>query len=347
MSYRSPLWMVSKDPRVTNLVTELQRQCREIQANPEEPHLIRFSSQELEEVREAFAALIRRGESRLHRLCSLLCRSFLPNYEMSSVVIGQVGREGERFTLVQALSHEQLFQMTDLDLGQRQLSRLRFLDDARWRRPNLVANFVEYQPQELDARGIHRLSSRIKAEEAIWNKVVDEMFCLDDLVHQDKQLRHMSRYVKDVFGLKVITADAESARRFHQELKTHIFSDQILTELKCPSSEETLGLEFLETKDYIDGDPKRSGWKALKSVIRWWDTTFELQVQPLRNYLRERERLSQESHISFKNHRDELREQVSSIQPLYGFYRSLLRWLFLRPDSPAPSFSNVEVELTR
>ena len=32
--------------------------------------------------------------------------------------------------------------------------------------------------------------SRIKAEEQIWNKVVDTIFDLDRLVQLDKQLRH-------------------------------------------------------------------------------------------------------------------------------------------------------------
>ena len=29
--------------------------------------------------------------------------------------------------------------------------------------------------------------------------------------------------------------------------------------------------------------------------------------------------------------------------PLFGFYRDLLRWLFLSPDEPAPTFDAVEI----
>ena len=46
--------------------------------------------------------------------------------------------------------------------------------------------------------------SRIKAEEEIWNKVCDEIFRIDELLERDKKLRALSRYVKDVFGVKVV-----------------------------------------------------------------------------------------------------------------------------------------------
>ncbi len=49
---------------------------------------------------------------------------------------------------------------------------------------------VEYLPTEPNPWNIYRLHTRIKAEEAIWNKVVDEIFELDRLVRQDKALRH-------------------------------------------------------------------------------------------------------------------------------------------------------------
>ena len=49
---------------------------------------------------------------------------------------------------------------------------------------------------------------RIKAEEEIWNKVVDEIFEVDSLVERDKELRHLSRYVKKFPGRHVRIAVA-------------------------------------------------------------------------------------------------------------------------------------------
>jgi len=298
-------------------------------------------------LRETFAALIRRGEAKLHRLCDVLCHNFLNSWEIHSVVIGEVRELGERFTLVQSLKAEEVFELTDLDLGQRQLRKLRFGDEQRgWSRPTLVANFLDYEPLELDRRAIYRITSRIKAEEEIWNKVVDELFDIDKLVKRDKQLRHLSRYVKDIFGLKVVVGESEKVRRFHEELRGLCLNDDLRRQLSIPLESSTERLEFVETKDYLDGaDPKRSGWKAIKSVVRWWDETFELQVHPLRNYLRERERLSQESHSSFKTRREELRLEVARRVPLYGFYRDLLRWLFLRPDAAPPQHRNLMLQV--
>ena len=344
--YRSPLWLITQDPLLTSFVSALQDQRRAIMEEPEREHVLHFSGDQLDDVRESFAATIRRGESRLHRLCGLLCHLYFNQYEIGSVVIGEVAANSERFTLVQRITQEELFTLTDLDLGNRQLSKLRFLDDGQWRQPNLVANLVEYQPLELDARGIHRITSRIKAEEEIWNKVVDEIFEMDELVQRDKQLAHLSRYVKDIFGLKVVTTESGKVRRFHEDLGRVEFSAEQLAALEVPFQDNTRRLEFVEVKDYLDrGEAKRSGWKAIKSVISWWGDTFEIQVQPLRNYLQERERLTRESHASFKTRREQLRGEISKLLPLYGFYRDLLRWLFLRPDEAPPTYPNVKVQI--
>lgn len=345
-SYRSPLWIVTQEPIISQWVAGLSRICQEQLAHPESEHHLVVSRRTVEEVRGRFAGLIRRGESKLHRLCAALSRTYLENWEIHSVVIGEVSETQERFTLVQILNPQEVFETTDIDLGTRQLGRLRIGDDLQgWKQPTLVANFVDYEPLELDHWGIHRISSRIKAEEEIWNKVVDELFSLDQLVQRDKQLRHLSRYVKDIFGLKVVVGEREKVRDFHQELTNWKPCPEVLTELQIPVLPSTGRLEFLETKDYLDGtDPKKSGWRALKSVVRWWDETFEVQVQPLRNYLRERERLSRESHASFRTRREELRAEVGRRIPLYAFYREFLRWLFLQPYTPLPQFPHLTIE---
>ena len=109
-----------------------------------------------------------------------------------------------------------------------------------------------------------------------------------------------------------------------------------------------------------------SGWRALKSVVMWWDTTIEIQIQVLRNYHRERERITKESHSEFKARREELRDVIATAKPLFGFYRclsavepeclfstcnrDLLQWLFqttaanIHSQGP-PTFNNVRVEL--
>jgi hypothetical protein len=341
----SPLWLVTNEPRVNELVGYLDARRRRTEASPDETHVFEFSRASLAEVRVAFARMIRGGEQKLHRICELLCETFLgSSYTLQSVVIGEVETTKERFTLVKSISPSDLYSQTDLDLGSRQLRRLRYHDGGAWSRASLVANVVEYQPAGMSEWGIHKFISRIKAEEQIWNKVVDSIFGLDRLVRSDKQLRHLGGFVKDVFGVKAVVGDPDAVRALHKALLKLQWTSAVLEKHGVPALPTTSRLEFIEIKDYMaQRGRKETGWEAIKSVFRWWDSMIEVQVQPLGNYHQEREYLTRESHAGFKERREALRNQIAIGLPLFGFYRDLLRWLFLSPAEPAPTFEAVEI----
>jgi len=343
----SPLWLVTNEPDVNDLVSYLEAMRRRIVASSADRHVFEFSRERLVGVRTAFARMIRRGEEKLHRVCELLCERFLDSdYALQSVVVGEIETTRERFTLVKSLSASELYSQTDLDLGTRQLQRLRYHDSTVWSPATLVANVVEYQPAGMTRWGIHKFISRIKAEEQIWNKVVDSIFDLDRLVRADKQLRHLGNYVKDVFGVKAVVTDADSVRALHSAMRRVRWDAATLQRHGVPFAPSTTRLEFIEVKNYMaQRGRKQTGWEAIKSVFRWWDSTFEVQVQPLWNYHQEREHLTRESHTGFKARREALRNQIADAVPLFGFYRDLLRWLFLSPNEPAPTFERVEIVL--
>jgi hypothetical protein len=342
----SPLWLVTNEPSLHDLVGYLTEMRRLIEADPAGEHRLSFSRAEITEVRAAFARMILFGERKLHRLCSLLCNSFFPaRFELESVVVARVDTTGERLVLSRLLKPDELGELTDLDLGTREVAKLRYHDGRAFRPAHLVANFVEYQPFETTPHGIFKVGSRIKAEEEIWNKVADEIFDLDGLVQRDKKLRRLSRYVKDVFGLKIVAVDRRRVRKLHDALSGLSFDDASLLAHGVDPSESTRRLSFVEVKDYLAEGEKKSGWTAMKSVVEWSGGTFEIQVQPLRNYLRERERITRESHAGFKARRESLRDEVAAAVPLFGFYRDVLRWLFLAPDEAAPEFANVRVSI--
>lgn len=341
----SPLWLVINEPDVNELVGYLDEMRRRVEASPNETHCFEFSRPRLADVRTAFARMIRHGEAQLHKVCELLCETFLDStYTLQSVVIGEVETTKERFTLVKSISPSELYSQTDLDLGTRQLRKLRYHDGGVWGRASLVANVVEYQPAGMNEWGIHKVISRIKAEEQIWNKVVDSIFDFDRLVNADKQLRHLGGFVKDVFGVKVVVGDASAVRALHKALLKLEWNPQALQKHGIPVADRTSRLQFIEVKDYMaERGRKETGWEAIKSVFNWWDSTIEVQVQPLWNYHQEREYLTRASHAGFKERREMLRNQVADTLPLFGFYRDLLRWLFLSPDEPAPTFEAVEI----
>ncbi len=343
---RSPLWLVTTEPLVNQFVVSLQRLRVELMQHPDVQHEVRFSRARITEVRTAFATMIRHGEAELHRLSQLICETFFTSFQMESVVIGEVESTHERFTLSQAISVAELYSTTDIDLGTRQLSKLQFFDGRGWSGTRLVANVVDYQPTTSNHYGIHRISTRIKAEEEIWNKVVDELFELDRLVVRDKKLRHLSQYVKDIFGIKIVVGEDADVHRVFNALAQQTWTDAALHLVQLHPSRATRQLELVEVKDYLtDGQTKRSGWAALKAIVRWNGKTFELQIHPLGNFLHERERLTNESHLSFKAKREQVREQVAAQIPLFRFYQELLRWLFLAPHTPPPQHPGVTVLL--
>lgn len=338
----SPLWMVSDEPDLHHLVAQLQSAL--VEPEGPSPRRLELSRPRIAAARAGFGRMILHGERDLHLLAGLLAGRLIPIHRLRSIVIGEVGRTGDRFTLEKDLDEEELYRTTDLDLGNRLLSRLRFSDGDAWHHAELVSNVVAYEALDANPCGVTRILTRIKAEEEICNKVADELFELDHLVARDKALAHLSRYVKDVFGLKIVVSSKEDVRRAQDALQTLSFETSDLQARALADEPGHRCLDILEVKDYLEG-PKSSGWAALKSVVRWSDRTFEIQVQPLQNFLRERERLTRESHASFKATRERVRDEVAARVPLFGYCRSLLQWLFVNPQGPPPRHPGVEVQL--
>ena len=139
--------------------------------------------------------------------------------------------------------------------------------------------------------------------------------------------------MKDVFGLKIVVGKPEDAQELQEALSALNFSTGELDRVGAPVEPSCQALSFMEVKNYlIDGHNKQSGWEALKSVVKWWDGLFEIQIQPLSNYFREREKLTRESHSAFKANRESIRNRLAEVYPLMGYYRDLLRWLFVDPE---------------
>ncbi|MEN9834218.1 MAG: hypothetical protein RL011_411 [Pseudomonadota bacterium] len=345
----SPLGMVTREPLLNDFVVYLTAILGQIKTHPDANHEINFSRQKLREIRRAFSAMILRGERALHQLSELLCDHYFAAYQLSTVVVGEIDTTKERFVLSQGLSSKDLYSTSDLDLGTRQLAKLRFTDGVKWSPATLVANFVEYQPTEPNAMKIQKIISRIKAEEEIWNKVVDEIFDLDGMVRRDKQMSHLSQFVKDVFGIKIVVDSTADVLPLHQSLFAANWNAAQLERIGIEPRDDRLHLEPLETKNYLAQDSRKaSGWAAMKSVVQWGGRTFEIQVQPLRNYYNEQEYLTKESHAGFKSKRETLRNDIAAKIPLFGFYQALLKWLFLAEAEPgqAPTYPGVRIVLS-
>ncbi|MBC7793509.1 MAG: hypothetical protein H7Z43_07360 [Clostridia bacterium] len=342
---RSPLWLVAEEPLIEELVLALDTSRRRIMDEPNADHTLLFSRHTLEATRQSFGAMIRRGEAKLHALCEILAARFVGDqFDLDSLVIGELQTTRERFTMTQRIATADLYSHTDLDLGSRMLQRIRMHDGTALQQPQLVANVVEYQPRAMGRFAVHKLVSRIKAEEEIWNKVVDEIFGLDQLVNRDKQLRELSRFVKDVFGVKFVVDEGADVTRLQQALADLRLDEAELGRHGVPVRDTTKQLDLVEVKNYLGDDEKKSGWGAMKSVASWWDKLFEIQIITLGTHQNEREILTRESHGGFKTRRESVRDAVAEQVPLFKFYRDLLQWLFLgHAKEAAPTFPRVSI----
>jgi hypothetical protein len=343
-SIHSPLSMAMNDPVLHSFIADLSAKKQKLENNPDKPINFVWKREFIAGVRHSFRQSILEGERHLHMLANLLSALFFEGkFELHSNVIGVLPDQNRPFLIRERITQETLFSVLDIDLGNHLLDNFRYQKDRAWLPLDLSANFVEYIPTSFTSNGVNRLTSRVKAEEELWNKVADELFHLDELISRDKHLRQYSKYVKDIFGIKIVCDDDATCSKVHQMLKTIKSGDLAWEKLSAlvpvpgngkPHSEPCL--DFIETKDYLtcqQAERKRTGWKAIKSVVKWHERLFELQVQPLGNYYLELDHMSGPSHNSFKIQRDKLRDEVSQLIPLYGFYRKLLQMLFLGGDA--------------
>jgi ppGpp synthetase/RelA/SpoT-type nucleotidyltranferase len=342
----SPLLLITREPVINDFLARLGAARRDIIDGSDERYVLRFSRAEIARVQQAFARVIRRGEATLHRLCELFSDSLLDgDVALQSVVIGEVEATGQRFKLSEAIRPEDLYVQTDLQLGTRQLDRLQIETRQGLSRARLISNSVEYQPLEKNRFSVHKMISRIKAEEELWNKVCDELFHLDQVVRRDKELRRLGRFVKDVFGIKIIVEEPNAAWELLDFIKQLEWSDEELAHRGIePASDEVRSLRIVELKDYLS-DRKKSGWGALKAVLQWAGKTFELQIQTANAYHRELLYLTRESHAGHKQRREALRRKVGEQIPLFAFYIDLLQWLFVEEEGAPPEHENIEVIL--
>ena len=342
---QSPLLMAMHDPVLHDFISFLAEKKAEQEADPAKHLRIELDRQQILNVRESFRQNILDGERHLHILSHLLASIVLQGeFELHSNVIGVLpGDEVEDrpFLIRERITRETLFSVMDIDLGNQMLDNFRYKKGTDWVPLHLSANFIEYLPAGRLDTGINRLTSRVKAEEELWNKVTDELFMIDQLVSRDKHLRRYSKFVKDIFGIKIVCDDDQACLRVHEQLKQVTVAGkdwEMLDELAFVALPANGGsptdelLEFVETKNYLTCDPserKKTGWRAIKSVVKWHDRLFEIQVQPLANYYLEIDHMAGPSHRSFKLNRDSMRDEVARLIPLYGFYRDLLRMLFM------------------
>lgn len=345
-SPHSPLMMVLNAPEINEFIQILQNLRQQAEKQPtSQPLHLNLSSRFIASVQQSFKTQILQGEYRLHQLSQALCQHFFKRgFELHSNVIGLLPDGNRPFLIREKIDEQLLLSLTDVDLGNHLLNRFRYEHNQSWKSLELSANYVEYIPKEKQVESVNRVTSRVKAEEEIWNKVTDEIFQIDDMIQRDKELRLYSKFVKDVFGVKIIGNTEADCEFIQQELiqmssLSHISPDGQLSQFP---------FTLIETKDYLFCPPekrKKTGWKAIKNVVIWNQGLFEIQIQPLVNYYMEIDHMSGSSHQSFRLQREKIRKELAHIIPLYQPFRDLIRTIFFG-DNFTPPTHGFSIQLT-
>ncbi|MGM0578519.1 MAG: hypothetical protein ACQEXJ_22535 [Myxococcota bacterium] len=343
----SPLAMLIRDEHTHDLLERLgahlaalRRASRDGEPRPE----LVLSRTHIAYVRQHWESSVLQGERRLYGLATLLAWNLLRTRSLQLVarIIASPRdeREPQRITIEEILSREDLERHSDYSLADRLAARYRYRSTPAGDFGRLYprASFLEFRPLEtVDVAPATRVLTRVKIEDQIWNKVCDAFFDIDRYVRRDKILNQQSKYIKDVFGIKVLTPHRDDSYRVADAIRDAQFDPADLEPFEFTAEPR---LHLIERKDYLvlpEEQKKATGWEALKDVYRWSDRVFEIQIQTEANYFLEAWDLSKTSHRTFEMQREVLREVLDQRVPHYREFRQLLKALFRggRPGEPA------------
>lgn len=339
-----------KDARTNNLLFSLQQQLEALRAMKpgEKPPVLRLQRSEIEYCRDTWEHGVLRGEHRLYDIASLICRRLTGTQDIQHVARVVMGHKEEdetagtvgstRIVIEEHITRENLKRFTDFTLASRIARRYRYRSSHD--QPFSVlyprASFLELWPTSIvEDAPTSRVLTRVKTNDQIWNKVCDALFAIDSLLVRDKLLNTHSKYVKDVFGIKILTPRKADSYRVDHMLDNVVWSMGELGDAGLPFDGGFEKLELIERKDYLSVPPeqkKRTGWEAIKNVYRWGQNLFEVQIQTEANYFLEAMHLTDVSHRTFEMQRRQMRRDLELIVPHYAEFRVLLKLLFRRDD---------------
>jgi hypothetical protein len=346
----SPLAMLVRDQRTNRLLAQVAgyldrlRAAKATATNGDRPKLA-LSLAEVNYAREQWETGVLSGEQRLYDLATLLAQVLLGTERLQRVARIVAGPKEEeestgeaRIVIEETISRERLQKTTDFGLTHAIASRYRYRrhEGGEYGKLYARASFLEMRPlQAVVGTPVTRVLTRVKANAALWNKVTDALFDVDRLVKRDKILNARSKYIKDVFGIKVLIHHKEDTYQVEDAISGVCFGAEALAHLGLPP--EATQLQLIERKDYLGdegGVRKDTGWEAVKNVYQWCGHVFEIQIQTEANYALEVWDLSDTSHRTFEMQRRRLRRELEEKIPHYRAIRRLLKSLFGPDDDP-------------
>ena len=322
---------------LSEVVSKLHNAGRMTLFGGTEPTQLEFTYRQIYEVRDELADYHTTSERKLSAFGQLLTERFTGGgYETTSVVTARSqhqyddGGMGEDiFTLTQSLAKADLSTSSgglvdSYKLATTQLAEMS-VEDAQ---PVMVDHALEYQAEEWNEAGVHRVIAHARPRHDLWKVLADSLFGLDELLST----------ASDMYHLKIIVEDEEHAEEMHRLLRTMEFTDAELLGLGLPAQSDTRSASLVEQVTHTAGelghvvarDQEGSGDRS--SVVHWYDAHFLVRVQTLNEHYAETEMISMANRERLAICKEMQQERLAVQSPLYGFARNVMEWM-LTADS--------------
>ncbi len=340
--------MLLRDAQTEELLSSLARHLEALRSATKSggaTPVLKLRRTDIEYCRDTWDEAVLRGEHRLYDIAALVCMTLSGTHHFQHVARVVMGLKEEeetagstRIVIEEHITRENLKRITDYSLAQRIARRYRYRASHDQPFGSLYprASFLELWPLETTEEApATRVLTRVKTNDQIWNKVCDALFEIDLLLARDKILNPRSKYIKDVFGIKVLTPRKADSYRCEQLLVDARWTSETLVEVGLPEGPGFGRLELVERKDYLalpEHEKKRTGWEAIKNVYRWGGHLFEVQIQTEANYFLEALHLTDTSHRTFEMQRRQMRRDFEARIPHYGEFRRLMKLLFRKDE---------------
>ena len=282
----SLLSLIVQDERVAKILENLRQSVKLNQP-------FHIAPEEISHIQQKFYEGIEEGEKGLHELSFDVIKSFASLSDAKNTLIVW-GRCPD-------MHHPSIVKSyTQIDLTQVMSSK--YMDTmiawthspvckACGQKTNTIASFNQYQFDQNFPSGLRVMLSRIKATSNVCYKIADMVFDIDRMFQRDKIENKYKQTLTDMYGLKMAFASNE-----HISKAVGYFRDHP-------------GIQFLDEKDYLGENRKKSGYEAYKIVIQKDGQIFEIQLQTTKMLDTERSSLNA-SHKTYKERQMEERRKL-------------------------------------
>jgi len=346
---------------LSEVVSKLHEAGRATLAGGPKPVELDFTFNQVYKVRDELADYHTSSEQKLSAFGQLLTERFTGGgYETTSVVTARSEHQGgddggpmgdDVFTLTQSLTKADLSTSSgglvdSYQLATAQLEEMS-VEDAQ---PVMVDHALEYQAEEWNEAGVHRVIAHARPRHDLWKVLADSLFGLDELLPKRGA-------ATDMYHLKIVVEDEEHAEEMHRQLRQIEFTDAELLRLGVSPQSDTRAASLIEQSTHTAGELGHMvavggadcGSGDRSSVIQWYDSHFLVRVQSLNEHYAETEMISMANRERLAICKEIQQERLAVQSPFYGFARNVMEWM-LTADSVRiahpPSCSSIKVNIS-